>query len=505
MNPQLTRGQFLKGAAGAAAGSLVGGPAYAATRRAVGRSAGPEAGPAGAVHFHSRPDLRPPATSVAGASATSPGYSFLGPTGIRGAQAGPLIVDAAGQPVWFQPLPTGQLASNFRVQLYRGAPVLTWWQGNVVEGYGQGHGVILDTSYREIARVSAAGGRQADLHEFLLTPQGTALITCFPDTVTADLSHLGGPKHGPVIDSVIQEIDVASGRLLFEWRGRAHVELSESHASPLNGFDYLHVNSIDLTSDGELLVSARHTWAVYKVSRRTGGVIWRLGGKRSDFAVPKPARFSWQHDARQLTPSLITVFDDGEGQERTETQSRGLVLELDEAHRRARMVRAYRHPQPLLSSAMGSFQALPDEHVIVGWGVQPWVSEFDAEGHLLADLRLPSGCQSYRGMRFDLERDPARQSRTGRERRPPDRPQHAVRELERRHRCRRLARDGRVEPVLASADGAGDPARLRDRDAAGQHAGLRRRDRARRLRAADPEQPHDAAVSWVNRDARREP
>jgi Arylsulfotransferase (ASST) len=332
--------------------------------------------------------------------AVTPGFSFLGPSDVGGAQGGPLMVDSVGQPVWFRPLGSGQLASNVRVQLYRGKPVLTWWQGKVVTGYGQGEGVILDTSYREVARVRAARGRKADLHEFLLTPQGTALITCFPDTVAADLYGLGGPKQGHVLGSIIQEIDVATGRLLLEWRGLGHVALSESHASPWNGFDYLHVNSIDVTPDGNLLVGARHTWALYKLARRTGAVMWRLGGKRSDFELPRPARFSWQHDARAPSASAITMFDDGEGQKQTESQSRGLVLEIDARHKRAHMVRSYRHRQRLLSSSMGNLQALPNGHVIVGWGVMPWMSEFDAQGTLIADLRLPFGCQSYRDLRF---------------------------------------------------------------------------------------------------------
>jgi hypothetical protein len=402
----LTRGQFLRAAGGAAAVSLVGGRAYAAA--AV--SPEPQAAPAGAVQFHSRPDLRPPATSIAGSpsSGTSAtGYSFLGPTATRGAQAGPLIVDAAGQPVWFRPVPNGHLSSNIRVQVYKGQLVLTWWEGKVIAGYGQGEGVIVDTSYREIARVRAAHGRHADLHEFLLTPQGTALITCFPETVPADLSRVGGPKEGHVLDSIVQEIDVASGRLLLEWRGLGHVDLSESHASPWNAFDYLHANSIDVTPDGQLLVGARHTWALYKIARHTGHVIWRLGGKRSDFALPRPARFSWQHDARLPLGSVITMFDDGMGQAQTESQSRGLVLEIDAKHKRARMVRSYRHPGHLLASAMGNVQMLGNGHVIVGWGVMPWMSEFDTTGQLVSDLRLPLGCQSYRDFRYSWVGTPA--------------------------------------------------------------------------------------------------
>jgi hypothetical protein len=191
-----------------------------------------------------------------------------------------------------------------------------------------------------------------------------------------------------------------------EWRGRDHVALSESYASPWGGFDFLHANSIDLCSDGHLLVSARHTWTVYKVHRRTGRVIWRLGGKRSNFFVGRGARFSWQHDARQPLPGVITLFDDGEGPQRTESQSRGITFVLDRKRKVAHMTESYRHPRPLLASAMGSMQALPGGHVVIGWGTLSWMSEFTPTGQLVADLRLPWGCQSYRGLRFPWSATP---------------------------------------------------------------------------------------------------
>jgi hypothetical protein len=162
----------------------------------------------------------------------------------------------------------------------------------------------------------------------------------------------------------------------------------------------MHANSIEVTPDGHLLVSARHTCALYKLHRRTGRVMWRLGGRRSNFAVGRGARFAWQHDARQPSASTITLFDDGAGPQRTESQSRGLVLALDPRRRAVHLARAYRHPRPLLASAMGSMQLLPGGDVVVGWGTLPTTTEFTATGALVSDVRLPSGCQSYRGMRF---------------------------------------------------------------------------------------------------------
>jgi hypothetical protein len=275
------------------------------------------------------------------------------------------------------------------------------------EGFGRGEGIIVDASYREIARVRAGNGRAMDMHEFLLTPHGTALFVCYPEGVPADLSSIGGPSDGSARQSVIQEVDVSSGRLLFEWRSLEHVSVDESYQRPAIPFDYLHVNSIDILPDGNLLVSARSTWALYKLDRKTGQVIWRLGGNRSDFELGDGAEFAWQHDARTPTASTITLFDDGNagwddgsGASNTESQSRGLVLQVDEKRRVARVARSYRHPHRLVAEAMGSFQTLPSGHVVIGWGSASVTSEFSADGRLLADWRVGSKQASYRAYRY---------------------------------------------------------------------------------------------------------
>lgn len=361
--------------------------------------------------FRSRPDLKPPRVSVAnvptGPAALTEGYSFLGPTSGGGAQAGVLLVDGAAEPVWFRPAPAGEWVSSVRAQQYNGRPVLTWWEGTVLPpGYGQGVGVIVDSSYREIARVRAANGRRADLHEFLLTPQGTALITCYPRIRRANLSRVGGASNGQVFESIIQEIDVSTGKLLLEWRSLEHIPVTDSYAPPGGVYDYIHANSIDLTPDGQLLVSARNTFALYKLSRRSGGVVWRLGGKRSNFGLGWAARFAWQHDARQLADNVITLFDDGAGLLRTHPRSRGVVLELDTAHRSVRLRQAYRHPGAVLSYSMGNMQTLPNGNVIVCWGSVGLTSEFSPDGSLMTDLWLPWGHDSYRGYRFPWSATP---------------------------------------------------------------------------------------------------
>jgi hypothetical protein len=315
-----------------------------------------------------------------------------------------MVVDGLGDLVWFRPVRTGLIARNLMVQSYRGEPVLTWWEGN---DSGSGEGVIIDSSYREIARIRAGNGRKVDSHELLLTPEGTALITCTPVTVAADLSSVGGSDHGQVSESIMQEVDVRSGRVLMEWRSLEHIAIDESHMFPGGVYDYLHLNSIDVTPDGNLLVSARHTWALYKIDRGTGAVMWRLGGKRSDFAIGAGAEFAWQHDARHLGNGQISLFNDGaafffsgpHAWRKTQSESRGLVLELDAAARSVRLARAYRHRPPLLAASEGSMRTLPAGDVVVDWGGLPVVSQYTERGGLRQELRMPLGYSTYRAFR----------------------------------------------------------------------------------------------------------
>ncbi|HWD84779.1 MAG TPA: arylsulfotransferase family protein [Solirubrobacteraceae bacterium] len=399
-----TRAQFLKRLGGAAGLAALGGASYGAVRLAgdvtVQRPVSPASAPVARRAYASRRDLRPPGVEVTG---MPNGYLLLSPS-IKGAsrvaaEPGALIVDSAGEPVWFRPVPDHDAVTNLAVSRFGGQPVLSWWQGQINStGYGQGEGVILDAAYRQVASVRAGHGRKADLHELQLTPEGTALITCFPQPVDADLSAVGGPARGQVLENVIQEVDVRSGRVILEWRSLDHVPVTDSYHPVREPFDYLHVNSIDLTPDGHLLISARHTWALYKIHRRTGEVIWTLGGKRSDFSLDRNARFSWQHDARQLSADTISLFDDGsDGPLRTESQSRGLVLALDGATRRVRVQQTYeRQHRGLSAAAMGNVQTLAGGNVLVGWGIEPYATEFSPAGRMISDIRMPAGLFSYR-------------------------------------------------------------------------------------------------------------
>ncbi len=354
--------------------------------------------------FHSRVDLRPPAVTVTVRSpAAAPGDEFVAPYTGPG-QAGPMILDQNGSLIWFKGLPEHVSAANFRVQEYAGKPVLTWWQGDIsVHGFGQGEDVIADSTYTDIAHVKAGNGVQGDLHDFQLTPQGTALITAY-DPILCNLSSVGGPADGGVTDGLFQEIDVKTGLVMFQWTSLDHVPLSDSYTppattSPAWPFDFFHINSLDLEQSGNLLISGRNTWAVYDVNSQTGQIEWRLGGKRSSFAMGAGTNTAWQHDPRELPDGSISIFDNGAGPA-VHSQSRGIVVSLDPHTKTAALVGQLFHPPPLLSESQGNMQTLANGDWFLGWGQVPDFSELSPSGELLFDAHFPAHTQSYRAFRF---------------------------------------------------------------------------------------------------------
>jgi outer membrane protein assembly factor BamB len=361
--------------------------------------------------FRSRPDLSPPIVEVTAQAheETAPGYIFAAPKGSNAWQGGSMIFDDRGQLVWFHPTQNANLrAMDLKVQNYRGKPVLTWGESVV----GGDEWVILDNSYREIARLRAGNGYQGNFHEFLISPQDTALIT-ISNPVPIDLSAVGGSKDGVVYEGIVQELDIESGEVLFEWHSLQDIGLEETYyrLSP----DYFHINSIDVDHDDNLLVSARNTSAVYKIDRSSGEIIWRLGGKKSDFEMGPGTRTRYQHDARRQSDGTITIFDNGAtvfdaSIPKAVEGSRGIVVELDEERTSASLVREYTHPDNPLALASGNMQVLPNKNVFIGWGQQELVdfSEFSEDGELLFSASFSKDI-TYRAFRFEWNGYPSEQ------------------------------------------------------------------------------------------------
>jgi hypothetical protein len=207
-----------------------------------------------------------------------------------------------------------------------------------------------------------------------------------------------------VWEGIVQEVDIETGEVIFEWRSLDHVGIKESYArfppdNPGFRYDYFHINSIDVDHDDNLLISARNTWAVYKIDRTTGDVLWRLGGKKSDFEMGQGTRTAFQHDARRQKDDTITIFDSG-AHPKVHDQSRAIVIGLAEEEMKATLVREYASPEKILATSQGNAHFLCDGNVFVGWGSAPFVSEFSHEGELLFEARFPPGCESYRAFRF---------------------------------------------------------------------------------------------------------
>lgn len=363
----------------------------------------------GSHTYRSRPDLIVPNFTVktTAPDRLAPGLIFWGPITTE-SQNGALILDNTAEPVWFSPLALGpEEDTDFRTQTYRGKPVLTYWQGISAGGHGLGHGVLLDQSYQPVATVHVGNGFSGtDLHELRLTDRDTALVTVF-NAIVWDLTAVGGPVNGEAIDGIMQEIDIATGRVLFEWHSLDHIGLDESevgYSAKAGPYDYFHINSVEPTPDDNLIISARNTWGIYKIERATGNVLWRLGGKKSDFQMGPGTATAFQHDARILANGDISVFDNGASPQ-VHNQSRGIIVRLDPTAKTATLVKEYTHSPAIVAGAEANTQILPNGNIFIGWGTAPYASEYSADGELLLDLSSTS--RSYRAYRLPWTGHPA--------------------------------------------------------------------------------------------------
>jgi hypothetical protein len=358
-------------------------------------------GDAAAVqHYLTEPSFTPSTVTITTPArpGATPGDFFLAPYQGVGT-AGEMIVDQAGNLIWFHPAPPEESATNFHPQVYDGRTVLTWWQGRILElGFGQGVDEIYSSSYQPIATVAAGNGYEADLHQFTITPQGTAWIDAF-DPVKMNLTAMGGVADAVVNDSVVQEIDIKTGLVMWEWHALGHIPLRDSYAkmphTSLN-WDYVHVNSIDPGTHDDILISARNTWTVYDLDIHTGAFIWRIGGRYSSFKRGPGTIFHWQHDARWQAGGLVSVFDNGSSPPE-EKQSRGLLLDPDSADGTVTLVKQFVNPNfTLLASSQGDLLNLPGGNWLMGYGGLPNFTEYDSAGAVLFDATLGRNVQDFR-------------------------------------------------------------------------------------------------------------
>jgi hypothetical protein len=376
--------------------------------------------PAGAA-AGTTPTDPPPITILTPGANNHNGDIFIAPFSDQSTYAnGPEIIDNQGNVIWFHPVPAGEEAADFRTQFYNGRPVLTWWQGTGLGGLSSGTDYIYNDHYQQIATVNAGNGLSADGHEFLITPWNTALILSYT-TATADLTSIGGPADQTVIDGVVQEIDIRTGRVLFQWSSADHVPYSASEAplpaSPSTPWDWFHINAVKVAWDGSLLIDARNTWATYDVSPRTGNINWVLGGKDSTFTVQAaPGQtldnageiFAWQHDPEQVGPNTFTWFDN-EAAPAELPYSRSVTVRLNYWDKTATLVASNNQPEDLSAGSQGDAQTTRNGDQFIGWGALPYFSEFSPSGQLEFNAEFPAGVNTYRAYRLPWPAFPFRQ------------------------------------------------------------------------------------------------
>jgi EmrB/QacA subfamily drug resistance transporter len=371
---------------------------------------------AGTYSFVTEPSLHPPVLTTDQAATPgelAPGYIFtanfydLSYPPMVG-QSGPMILNDSLQPVWFHRVPESVVASNLSLQTYEGKPALAWWQG-VVTNTGateSGEDVVVNQHYQTIATLRGRDGWVLTLHAFVISGND-AWVTANKD-IPRNLSSYGGAYNGALIDSAVQEYNLRTGQLLRTWDALDHISPSQSYATlPTNGFpwDTYHVNALQLLGNGTFLVSMRDTWAAYLVNIRTGAIEWTLGGKRSSYTFGPHAAFQWQHDVVLQPGGVVTMFDDhccqltgGGTYVRPTGASRAIELRLDPRTHTATLTHEYGASRNLNADYMGDTQPLPNGNVFVGWGSQPYISEYSRSGKLLLDGYFPGSDLSYRAM-----------------------------------------------------------------------------------------------------------
>ena len=285
---------------------------------------------------------------------------------------------------------------------------------------------VLDTNLAVVDSFQMKHGYQTDFHEFLLEPNGHAVMMSY-HTTTFDMRPIvpGGKPNCQLILNIIQEQDAAKNPV-FEWRNIDHIPITDSDL-PLTDarINYSTLNAYELDNDGDYLASFRSHSEIMKISRTTGEILWRWGSPRTQFtfvgehAENAPYYFARQHDIRRLSNGHVTIFDNGEFH--SPSYSRCVEYQLDEVNRVATMVSEYRYPTGnIFASAAGSAQPLPgggwfsDYGILFGASpVKRQVVESRADGTSALELSLPNNVIAYRARKLIANTSPIIVSRSG--------------------------------------------------------------------------------------------
>ncbi|TFY58012.1 hypothetical protein EVJ58_g6673 [Rhodofomes roseus] len=322
------------------------------------------------LSFRSRPDLQPLKWIVAKEPTENyhDGYYMTCPWSTDVPQPAPAIYTSKGDLVWTDP--EVGMCFDLDVQNLNGTDVLTFWNGTVnpFSRYGIGQAYIMDSTYAVTHVLATTFNDTCDLHEFTIpkVTNSTALLPVYWP-VQADLSDYGGTEDGWVLYNFFQEIDIATGEIVFEWNFR--------------------INSIDKDTSGNYLVSSGHTQALYYIDGTDGEIIWKLGGKNSSFTFGLNATFYGQQDARFVDGPTVVSMHVGEATT-GQTTERGLSLLLNTTTMEATMLVEFLPLTPYTSTSQGSLRYDPDGNVVFGGGTNPWISEYLPNGTMIYSAAL---------------------------------------------------------------------------------------------------------------------
>lgn len=365
------------------------------------------------VRKYASTDLVSPQANVVQAdNSCADGLVLLSVGGQSVKEGGPMILDMSGNLVWSAPGQYGEASANTKIQQYRGRDYLTFWAGEKLQESGLGRYYMLNSSYDVVHTVSAVGESvKGDLHEFKISQDGFALITVYERVlVDLDSTSVRIPPDQMIVDGILQEIDIATGKLIFEWRSSDYLDhpaLQTSFGGSVadGSFDYFHMNSIDKDSMGNYLISFRHLHALVYVEGTTGNILWTLGSNAGDFedlSQGDATGFQWQHDAHWISEDngIISLFDNGIAHKHPDAAySQGLMIQLDFVAWTASLLQEYTSRDLISSASQGDVQLLRqphgDDHVFIGWGASAAFTEHSMGGDLLCETHFGASFLFY--------------------------------------------------------------------------------------------------------------
>jgi hypothetical protein len=263
-----------------------------------------------------------------------------------------------------------------------------------------------------------------DFHELQELPNGNYVLVAYKPREHVDLSAYGKSSDSTVLDAEIQEIS-PSGQLVWSWNSKDHIDLDEtgrwwSSLNPVSlpdgrqAFDHTHINAVEPDGNG-LLVSLRHTDAIYRISGADGHVEWKLGGTDTpesltvaDDRAP-PATLGGQHDVRRLSDGTVSVFDNGTGLGRPPRAAR---YSIDTGAGTATRLESVADTDIATSGCCGGARKLDSSGWLLAWGGQPVVAEYSADGSRRFRLQI-TGATLYRAVPVPTARLSAERLRQG--------------------------------------------------------------------------------------------